>query len=318
MLPNYHGHSYTTRFLQCAVPKNMYSGSNSTVFDQVMDFAASEADQLITSGVSHPVRGTFYGCLLKITGDWPWLVKSGNLKRSFWNVQKRKEPVNQNNKRRRGDAGGICHLCLAGQPTVDFEEIGVRSPQWLHKEFLNYQSSSCFPNGGWHKGELTTMLMQYIEHRFLTEDWSQLSISLKLAGGAAVSANAFLRLLYNWEAWLPAPIAKRAGELGQRFLRRYSTLCTMAREAGRNLWILQPEFHAFHHLVIYLLRSSERGCVLNPLVFSTQQSEDFIGRPSRLSRRVTGQRPCAERVIDRYLRSAFHQWQRAGYIIKNK
>ena len=401
MLPNYKGHSYTSRFLTAALPKTSYTNSNAEVFDQLMSFASDEFYHLVTEGVQHENRGQFWGCLLQVTGDWPWLVKSGNLTRSFWNAEKHKETAGKKRK----TPGGVCHLCCAGQPKYDFEEIGSRSPKWretlhaespfrveppllklphvfgqgaglwffdlfhtwhigcgkaflasflvllaeqrpegnidsrmdalgqdyisfckgrgkrpfmtrLNKEALNYPTSNCFPNGSWHKGELTTMLMQYVEHRFSTEDWSDFPVSLRLCGEAATAVNASMRVLYSGTAWLSVPEAREAAEQGLRFLRRYSNLCKISHAAGRTLFVLQPKFHAYHHLMMYLLDGTSRGAaVLNPLCFSTQISEDFVGRPSRLSRRVTSQRPCADRVIDRYLRSCYHQWVKCGFIV---
>jgi hypothetical protein len=185
----------------------------------------------------------------------------------------------------------------------------------LNKESLNYPTTHCFPNGSWHKGELTTMLMQYVEHRFSNEDWSDFPVSLRLSGEAAVAVNASMRVLYSGKAWLSVSEAREAAEQGLRFLRRYRDLCKISHGEGRTLFVLQPKFHAYHHLMIYLLEGSSRGAVLNPLCYATQPSEDFVGRPSRLSRRVTSQRPCADRVIDRYLRSCYHQWVKAGFIV---
>ena len=160
------------------------------------------------------------------------------------------------------------------------------------------------------------MLMQYVEHRFSTEDWSDFPVSLRLCGEAATAVNASMQVLYSGTAWLSVPEAREAAEQGLRFLRRYSNLCKISHAAGRTLFVLQPKFHAYHHLMMYLLDGTSRGAaVLNPLCFSTQVSEDFVGRPSRLSRRVTSQRPCADRVIDRYLRSCYHQWVKCGFIV---
>ena len=55
---------------------------------------------------------------------------------------------------------------------------------------------------------------------------------------------------------------------------------------------------------------------LNPLSVSVQQCEDFISRPSRLSRRVTGGHRAPERVTDRYLMASYPQWIAAGYLVR--
>lgn len=159
--------------------------------------------------------------------------------------------------------------------------------------------------------------MDFVEELFLAEGWSDNDDPmLRMAGEAVVQASSFLRSLYMADVWMQPPAARAAAEHGLRFLRRYEALAKLAFDSGRTLWVVQPKLHAHHHISLYLLLGSEKGPVLNPMCFSTQASEDFIGRPSRLSRRVTAARLCSDRVIDRYLRSCFHEWVKAGYIIE--
>ena len=48
-----------------------------------------------------------------------------------------------------------------------------------------------------------------------------------------------------------------------------------------------PKLHYFHHIALDMLRQSSNGpWVMNCLATSVQQQEDFVGRPSRVSRRV--------------------------------
>lgn len=397
MLPNFHGHTYTSRFLLAALPKHMYSGAASHVFDSLMELATDEVDFMFNVGLQHPERGNVRACLLNITGDWPWLAKSGNISRSFLNVQKHKETA---------ACKGVCHLCKGGQPGYPYEQLGTRTPVWLGslfsddpfktpppflrlphvpgqgpalwffdvfhtwhlgcakhllgsvlvllaerepqsnidlrfealsqkylswckqrkkrpfvskiaKEFVNYPTTRSYPTGSWHKGDLSTTLMDFVEELFLAEGWSDNDDPmLRMAGEAVVQANSFLRSLYMADVWMQPPAARAAAEHGLRFLRRYGALAKLAFDSGRTLWVVQPKLHAHHHISLYLPLGSERGPVLNPMCFSTQASEDFIGRPSRLSRRVTAARLCSDRVIDRYLRSCFHEWVKAGYIIE--
>lgn len=50
---------------------------------------------------------------------------------------------------------------------------------------------------------------------------------------------------------------------------------------------LVPKLHCFHHFAITMDRDAQRAeWVINPLSTSVQMQEDFIGRPSRVSRRV--------------------------------
>lgn len=400
---NYEGHTYTSRFLMAAVAKHLYTNANSKVFDDLMHFASTEANNMLTTGVSHPIRGNFRIAVLNVVGDWPWLVKSGGLERSFMNVKKHKETAGQARRPQKG----VCHLCSAGKNAgIDGEQIGTRKPAWLDtmyiddpfrqpltpwlslphqrgeapalfhydvfhtfhlgcgkavvasvlvllaeqrpetnidarmsavsddylrwcknnrkrayiskltKEALNYTSTNCFPNAGWHKGDLTTTMMEYLEDRFRKENWSDQL--LRLSGEAVCAANECLRTLYRGELWLEPCVAKQASELGLKFLRRYGACARAAVQNARTLFVLQPKLHAWHHLMLSLLYGSQRGPTLNVLAFATQPSEDFLGRPSRLSRRVTASDKCSDRVIDRYLRACFHQWVKAGIIVTTK
>lgn len=54
----------------------------------------------------------------------------------------------------------------------------------------------------------------------------------------------------------------------------------------------------------------------NAEAVSVQQCEDFIGRPSRLSRRVASGQITTERVLDRYLMACYPQWIAAGFLIR--
>ncbi len=183
----------------------------------------------------------------------------------------------------------------------------------ITKEHIQWPTTSSYPSGGWHKGGLSTVLMEWMQDRYEREgaSWDGM---LATAGEAAVSANRFFRLLYSSQAWLRPEKATEAGELCLDFLKKYASLASTALASGRQLWILQPKHHALHHICLDLLQGGSRGFTLNPLCVSTQQDEDYIGRPSRLARRVTAQEPVAHRVISRLMQATYSQYVKAGYI----
>ena len=88
------------------------------------------------------------------------------------------------------------------------------------------------------------------------------------------------------------------------FLRRYSCLAKLAYSQGQKLWLVMPKAHCFHHICLELLEQSKVGVCINPLCFSVQQDEDFIGRGARLSRHVSSVH-CSERTVDRYLMASY-------------
>ena len=65
-------------------------------------------------------------------------------------------------------------------------------------------------------------------------------------------------------------------------------------------FVLKPKTHSLHHVAYSIKVQLQQGhaLILNPEVGATEVNEDYIGRVSRLSRRV-GVRLCDERVIQR-------------------
>ena len=222
-------------------------------------------------------------------------------------------------------------LSDAEQGNVDerFRALTLSYTTWCHqnrrrahcakisKEMLGWETTSCYPAGTWHKGALTTVLMEYIESRFNNGDYDTHEPLLTLAAEACASIQRCSRLIYRKSLWLGPAECKEVAELGFQFLRRFSQMASEARRQGRCLFIFQPKIHCLHHFMVQLWADYERNVKgLNPLAFSCQQSEDFIGRPSRLSRRVTAQRPVLHRILDRYLQSAYGHFLRMGYLVR--
>ena len=190
--------------------------------------------------------------------------------------------------------------------------------QKLTKELLGYPTTRTFPTGTWHKGDLTTVLLAYVQDRF-DKDGATWSPMMQLAGRAATSLNTCLAKMYKSDVWLSPKQARDIGNRGMSFLKAYAGLARMAVQQQLTLWVLQPKFHSFHHIMVELLQSASRGYCLNTVVFGAQADEDFIGRPARLSRRVTGfPEMCSRRVVSRYLQNCWSEYLKAGYIVRPK
>lgn len=186
----------------------------------------------------------------------------------------------------------------------------------ISKELLGWQTTTVYPTGIWHKGALSTILMSFVESICERSDFSS-DPFLQLVKEATMAIQACVRGLYTEQLWLKPASAGLIANEGMRFLRRYSELALEAQRAGRLLFIIQPKHHALHHMLITLWDDSQRGIEsLNPLATSVQQDEDFIGRGSRLSRRVTSMKPALERTMQRYLTAAFHEFTSAGFLVR--
>eukprot|EP00438_Fugacium_kawagutii_P020148 Skav209770 [mRNA] locus=scaffold9:375456:377362:- [translate_table: standard] len=101
------------------------------------------------------------------------------------------------------------------------------------------------------------------------------------------------------------PALARMGNMKYTF--SHATRIVFAR--GKNRFAVVPKLHMLHHGALNLLRESQRAeedntdWTINPLGESVQMEEDWIGRPSRLSRRVAP-RLLHYRVCQRMLISA--------------
>ena len=180
----------------------------------------------------------------------------------------------------------------------------------LTKDLIQWTTTTDYPTGGWFKAGLTTVLMEFAKSFCGTVEDPLLETALAI--------NDFFRLLYACDVWLPPRDAELAGQLLSRFLRRYSQCATAAYQDREILFVLQPKLHALQHAAVDLLTGAKTGHdTLNPLSVSCQMSEDLVGRPSRLSRRVSA-RTTVKRVLQRYLQSCYTEWVKAGILVESR
>ena len=94
----------------------------------------------------------------------------------------------------------------------------------------------------------------------------------------------------------------RAVHLGRRdlqFLLHYAKLARICYDRRQRRFLLIPKCRFLHHQMLGLLKEGQLGSwTLNILTFANQLSEDFVGRPSRLARRVAP-RTTSSRVLER-------------------
>ena len=178
---------------------------------------------------------------------------------------------------------------------------------------IDWDPATKYPKGIWFKGELTTTLGRFV--RYMTSGGNNESRMMDLVGEAATAIDTCIRGLYESDAFLPSALAQQLGEQGLRFLRRYATLAELAIEKGLPHFLLIPKVHVLHHIFLDMLQSSAKAAwVENPLLYSVQQDEDFIGRNSRLSRRVHPTQS-STRVIERHLLLCHSKYVEAGLLV---
>ena len=189
-----------------------------------------------------------------------------------------------------------------------------RPPIITKVTLIGWGVETTYPMGIWYKGGLSTLFCDYLEDVSAGQQFEE--DLLNTCRDAMKSLNAFVRGLYRSEAFLDASAATHLGELGLQFLRRYAWLAKESVQRGRCLFSLIPKLHCLHHICLEdLLQASKTSpMVVNPLCYSVQQSEDYIGRNSRTSRRVHP-RQVATRTLQRHLKLA-HSHVKAVLIVR--
>ena len=185
----------------------------------------------------------------------------------------------------------------------------------LTKESLGWPDRSSFPNGQWSKGHITTLLGDFVEDWLSTANLSG-SPLLQECFRANAAVGHCMRTLYASDIFLTAEVANDVASSALFFLSQYQKLATDSFNNGQALFAYMPKSHAFAE-VFWDVRAaaSQPGArwVLSPLTVAVQIDEDYIGKTSRLSRRVSPQQ-VIRRTLERSLQAAHKHWILNGYI----
>lgn len=105
--------------------------------------------------------------------------------------------------------------------------------------------------------------------------------------------------MYREGLFIPALRAEQLGRQGLLFLRLYAELATICFRNKQKRFPLTPKGHYLHHQFLSLVHQSKHGAwAMNIVAYAVQMQEDYIGKPSRLSRRVSS-KTTSLRVIER-------------------
>ena len=111
-----------------------------------------------------------------------------------------------------------------------------------------------------------------------------------------------MSFLYSHGYWIPAPLGDKLGKLIIGFTQCYAVCAHVCLRERLNRYPMMPKLHMIYHSGLRVVSEATRGrFVISPLATSVQQQEDYIGKPARLSRRVTATRLLHRRVMDRLL-----------------
>lgn len=121
-----------------------------------------------------------------------------------------------------------------------------------------------------------------------------------LEAEATIAVNECVSGLYNEGLFLKPDRAVHLGQKGLLFLAKYGELASLTYERRQRRFPFIPKCHYLHHQFLELVIGGKTSpWTLNALAFANQLSEDFVGRPSRLARRVSPKTTTSLRVIER-------------------
>lgn len=123
-----------------------------------------------------------------------------------------------------------------------------------------------------------------------------------------------INILHHHGLWLERDCATTLYVHMMTCLRGYAVLGRRAMTLHVRAFIQKPKHHALHHIAFALKRQlkTSASLILSPQAFSNDVNEDYVGRISRLSRRVSI-RLCDLRVCQRlFLKIAALLRQRRG------
>jgi hypothetical protein len=93
--------------------------------------------------------------------------------------------------------------------------------------------------------------------------------------------------LYGSGFWVPKEQGQNLASLFFKFLALYAQGAAITLAQGKRRFPMVPKVHMIAHAAHQLLTQTRLGSwVENPLATTNQAQEDYIGRPSRISRRV--------------------------------
>ena len=186
----------------------------------------------------------------------------------------------------------------------------------LTRETVGWPSRADYPAASWSKGSTSTAVLRWF--LFACRDRSEFiedGSLLDMAFAAAKEIYKFFSKSYREHVWIHRDRAFEISGHGHRFLRLHSQLARRAYDTGQALFLYMPNLHRLAHLFHSLSDDARRACwARNVLIWDCQIEEDFIGRPSRLSRRV-GPQQVITRTLQRALQACYAKFIEYGFLL---
>jgi hypothetical protein len=159
---------------------------------------------------------------------------------------------------------------------------GIRS---FSKQKLHIPTVGSFPWVGC-KGSDTILLLRWLAFFTKIQLASNQSSTLRIIAGGCDNGLAF-QGIYRHGIWLTDSCREKLMKNLQRFVTAYAKLAAEAHAQNLQLWAMVPKIHSLDHVKVDLEYCERKDYTLNPATWDCSMSEDFVGRISRQSRRVS-------------------------------
>ena len=184
------------------------------------------------------------------------------------------------------------------------------------KDSLSWPQSNVFPCGRWSKGAATTVISKWLLHECRSNRNDLESNELfMIVCDATEAISTFLSGLYKQDVWIKSEKASFLARQGDMFLEKYGEAVRVCFHSRRQLFMLMPNLHRLAHITDDMEKQSKVSeWVWNPLICSCQADEDYVGRPSRVSRRVSILQTIKNTLL-RCMEAAYSHYVSAGLLI---
>ncbi|CAK9010590.1 unnamed protein product [Durusdinium trenchii] len=128
-----------------------------------------------------------------------------------------------------------------------------------------------------------------LEQHCLESEASEHQDLLQLLRWTFSAADVFLRTIYNEGVWMPRASAEAVVRAGFALGEGYTALASLCASRGWRYYRIRPKVHLLPHIVRDVekqLGNPRASWIANPVIYAVWSDEDYIGRISRLARRI--------------------------------
>ena len=192
-------------------------------------------------------------------------------------------------------------LQKTGQPeALSFSDI--------NRKKLSWSAEKEWPRFLYQKGTDWVALCRYLI-QFLQKHKAGLNPCQSDVLSACECIDYAMSAMYDWGVWIPAEHADKISRAGLGFLQLYQKMAHNAIATNKTRFTEQPKLHTLWHVFRKLYMQAQSGqWGYNPLCECVPPNEDFIGRVSRSSRRVSN-RTVSMRTLQAHLIQVRRAWQ---------